>query len=215
MELKSKMLCVTLARASKTSKGPTNVGMVKPRMGTFGKVNPKAFRLLVWLCSEIAPSTSGSSAARASADRASACWMDSTASFTRVLPSGASARSTACLRLNCSGACANEAGNKAATVKKRRLLSRMLHLRRHRSLQPRQQKRFQPADGSLDIGRIALAARKRPHNFSAADRMRNSAHHEKHSPDQLRPRQIRNGSFKGGKKARRDMRQVFFENLLR
>src|ERR1700736_2064797 len=98
MELKSNRLCVTVARASKMSKGPTNVGNESP--GTVGNWMPSALRLRVWLCSVIELSRSGSRADRACADRASACFTDSPDSCTRVLPSGFSAISTAWCKLS-------------------------------------------------------------------------------------------------------------------
>src|SRR5260370_201011 len=65
------------------------------------------------------PSMLGSSAARDCAARDSDCWMASSASLTRVLPSGARAMSTACFKLSCSGdwAKAVEASSKVSLTR--------------------------------------------------------------------------------------------------
>src|SRR5260370_7792133 len=106
----------------------------------------------------------GSSAARDCAARDSDCWMASSASLTRVLPSGARAMSTACFKLSCSGDCAKavEASSKVSLTRS------MVHLRGRRRRECGEQESLHAADGRAGVGRLALAVRKDLKQFRAS-----------------------------------------------
>ena len=121
-----------VALASNTENGPTIEGIENPGTGR-EKLKPNAFKLFVSRRSVTAASRFGRNADRASVTRSCACDMDSCASATRALPSGAKPISTARFKLSGNGVCA-EAAAAATNTKKIADLRILMCLRKIRGV---------------------------------------------------------------------------------
>src|SRR5579871_2917717 len=92
--------------------------------------------------------------------------------------------------------------------------TRMFHLRRDRSAQPRNHESLQMPERHLDIGGIAFPSRKKSQQLPCAQRVRHCAETEMQPPQQLGLRQFRQRAPEGANKTQRHRLEMILEDLL-